>query len=325
MRNIKHFNYKFGEDTIFTDFCRAKDSWIIAGDVKINGKYKILLLKVDEDVKELWNKMYGGRYEYEAQTIIKGKEGYLIGGNAYGKATESGGEGWKAYILSVDEGGRKLGEVSYAIGNNDTIYSMISKESEFWAMGESRNKGRYIFIIKLDKEFKLLDVKKYGKYEDVLAGSITPRFICYSYKHLNKWYSRVIHINERLEEIWKKEIPNLLIYSATEFGDSLLVVGVKKDTGIALKIDKYGKEEMQFKDSTILSAEIQGDVIILSGEYREKPMIYILDKDLKMIDRFVDSFDGWYEKAFFIDSKKIMALGYSSVDREAVISILDVE
>ncbi len=322
MRKIKHFNYKLGEDTIFTDFCRAKNGWMLTGDVKIDGKYKILLLKINENGEKLWSKIYGDEYEYEAQTIIKARNGYLIGGNAYGKATESGGRGWKAYILSVDEDGEKLSEGSYTISGNDTIYSMISKENEFWSMGESRDEENYIFTMKLDKELKLLDIKKFEKYEDVLAGGIFSRFLCYSYRHLNKWYGRIIQVDGELEEIWKREIPNLLIYSAIEIDDSLLVVGTKDNIGIAMKIDENGKKEIRFKNSTILSAEVQGDLIILAGEYGEKPVIYMLNKNLKMIDKFVDHFTGWYEKAFFISPEKITALGYSSVKREAVISIL---
>ncbi len=324
MRKIKHINYKFGEDTIFTDFCRSKNGWMLTGDVKIDRKYKILLLKINENGEKLWSKTYGDEYEYEAQTIIKARNGYLIGGNAYGKATESGGKGWKAYILSVDKDGEKLRESSYTISGNDTIYSMISKENELWAMGESRDEENYIFIMKLDKELKLLDIKKSEKYEDVLAGGIFQRFLCYSYKYLNKWYGRVIRVDRELEEIWKKEIPNLLIYSATEIGDLLLVVGTKDNMGIAMKIDENGEKEITFKNSTILSAEIQGDLIILAGEYGEKPVIYMLNKNLKMIDKFVNHFTGWYEKAFFISPEKIMALGYSSVKKEAVISILTI-
>lgn len=55
--------------------------------------YKILLLRFDENGRKLWKKIYGNEDEYEAQTIIKSDEGYLIGRNAHGRATESGGEG----------------------------------------------------------------------------------------------------------------------------------------------------------------------------------------------------------------------------------------
>ena len=320
MRKIKHIDYKFGEDTIFTDFCRAENGWIIAGDVKIEGKYKIMLLKIDENGEEMWNKIHGEEEEHEAQSIIKDR-GYLIGGNAYGKATKGGGESWKAYILSVDEHGKKMGEISYAIGKNDAIYSMIRMGDELWVMGESD--GRGIFIMRLDKELKLREVKRYQGYEEVLAGSITPRFLCYSYKNSNRWYGRVARINEELKEEWEMEIPNLLIYSTKEFDGSLLVAGTEEDTGVAMKIDEKEEKEVVFKDGSILSVEIHEDKVILSGESEGKPVIYLLNKDLKMIDEFVDDFPGWYERAFFANSDRIITLGYSPGERKGIISMLE--
>lgn len=99
--------------------------------------------------------------------------------------------------------GEKLKEKSYAIGNNDAIYSILDKKDEFWCMGESEEGGKSIFLMKLNRELKLLDIKKYGKYENVLAGVLTPKFLVYSYKRSNRWFAKTIRIDADFNEIWE--------------------------------------------------------------------------------------------------------------------------
>ncbi len=323
MMKIKSQNYRFGEDTIFTDYCKAGNGWIIAGDAKIDGKYKILLLRLDENGRELWKKIYGNEDEYEAQTIIKSDGGYLIGGNAYGRATESGGEGWKAYMLLIDEMSEKLKEKRYVIGNNDVIYSMLYKKDMIWCMGESEKNGKSIFLMKLNNELELLNIREYGKYEDVLAGVLTPKFLVYSYRHSNRWFTMIIRIDANFNDVWEKQIPDVLVYSGMEMNGSLLIVGSRKDAGMLIKIDENDEIDVEFRDSTILSAEIYNGNIILGGNYREEPAIYILNNNLEIEDKFVDNFKGWYEKVFSASSKKVIALGYSSVGKEGTISIVE--
>jgi len=323
MRKIESRNYKIGEDTIFTDYCKSEDGFMLAGDVKIKGRYKILLVKIDKSGNELWTKIYGTGYEYEAQAIIKSDDKYIVGGNAYGRATESGGQGWEAYILSVNNNGEKLEAMSYKIGNNDVIYAMINIGDELWAMGESRSKEPSIFTMKLNKELQLLETKNYEKYDDVLAGNITSKFLVYSYKHLNKWFGRMIRIGAELNKIWERHIPELMIYSSIELDDSLLVIGTKDNKGIALKVGEYGEQEVQFEDSAILSAAIRDKHVVLAGEHEKKPVLYLLNYDLELLGKFVDCFEGWYEKAFFTDTGNIIALGYSSKGKTGVISVLE--
>ena len=323
MMKIKSYNYKIDEDTIFIDHCKSENGWIFAGDVKINGKYKILLLKMNKNGKELWKKIYGGGYEYEAQTIIRENDRCIIGGNAYGRATENGGHGWKGYILSVDENGEKLGDMIYNFGNNDIIYSIVNRGDELWAMGETRNEEHGIFTMRINKKFQLVETKKYKKYDDVVAGGITSKFLSYSYKHLNKWFARIIRVDEKLDEIWERDIPDLIIYSAKEMDGSVLIVGAIDNMGIALKIDEHGKKEVRFRDGVILSAEIWKDRVILAGEHDKKPVLYILNENLEIIDMFVDCFVGWYEKAFFTDANNIIALGYILSEKMGIISVIN--
>ncbi len=322
MRVIKSRNYKIGEDTIFTDYCKSENSFMIAGDVKVDGKYKILLVNIDKSGNELWTRVCGAGHEYEAQTILESDDKCIVGGNAHGRATESGGHGWKAYILSVNKSGEKLKEMTYKIGNNDVIYTMINRGDELWAMGESRSKEPSVFTMRINKELELLETKNYGRYDDVLAGAITSKFLTYSYKRLNKWFARIIRVDEELNKIWERHISELMIYSSIELGNSLLVVGTKGDNGIALKVGEHSEKEVQFEDSAVLGAATRDELVILAGEHRKRPVLYLLNYDLELLGKFVARFEGWYEKAFFTDSGEIIAMGYSQAKNMGVVSVI---
>lgn len=90
-----------------------------------------------------------------------------------------------------------------------------------------------------------------------------------------------------------------------------------------IKIDRNEEMEVKFRNSTILSAEIYNGNIILGGNYREEPAIYILNNNLEIEDIFVDNFKGWYEKVFSVSSKKVIALGYSLTERESTVSFVE--
>ena len=169
--------YREGSDNLWIDCYRDVDSCIIVGNTKIRDKYRILLTKIDEKGKILWNKTYGGEDEYEGLVILKVEEGYLIGGNAHGTATPIGGKNWQAYLLLVDKNGKKLKERSYKIGENDAVYNIVEENGCFYCLGEtSANNKKYVFVMQINRDFDMMNLWKYGGSEDILAGGLTPNF-----------------------------------------------------------------------------------------------------------------------------------------------------
>ena len=315
--------FSLGEDTIFCDGIYEGNTWVLVGNTKKDGKYEIVLIKIDSEGNVIWQKNYGGRDEYEARRILKTEEGYLIGGNAHGRATMQGGKGWEGYLLVLNKNGNKLKERSYKIGENDAIYDMLEEKENFYIFGETEKQGKKsVFLLALDKN---LDIEKkwfYGAHEDIFAGALTRRALSYSHSDGNKWNGRIIRKDENMENIWVREIDDFLIYSMQEHNQNFFLGGSKKNKACIVKIDARGevKKEIVLGDGAIIHIFANDERIIALGEINEHPSFHILDEELEIINEEIhESTTGWYEKGIMGNENKILALMYSSSSKEAVV------
>lgn len=314
--------FSFGEDTIFCDGIYEGKSWVLVGNTKKDGKYEIVLIKIDSEGNVIWQKNYGGMDEYEARRILKIEEGYLIGGNAHGRATMQGGEGWEGYLLILNKNGNKLKERSYKIGENDAIYDMLEEKENFYIFGETEKAGKKsVFLLAIDKN---LDIEKkwfYGGHEDIFAGALTQRALSYSCSDGNKWTGRIIRKDENMENTWVREIDDFLIYSIYEHNQNFFIGGSKKNKACIVKIDARGevKKEIILGDGSVIHILANDERIIALGEMNEHPSIHILDEKLELITYKIDTTTiGWYEKGIIGDST-ILTLKYSPKAKDSAI------
>ncbi len=316
--------FSLGEDTIFCDGIPEGKSWVLVGNTKNDGKYEIVLIKIDSDGNVIWQKNYGGEDEYEARRILKTEKGYLIGGNAHGKATAHGGEGWEGYVLMVDKNGNKLNERSYKIGGNDAIYDILEEKENFYIFGETEKQGKKsVFILSVNKNLEIEKRWFYGAHDDIFAGALTRGALSYSYSDGNKWNGRIIRKDENMGVIWAREIEDFLIYSMYEHNQSFFIGGSKKNKACIVKINARGevKKEIVLGEGAIIHIFAKDERIIALGEINEHPAIYLLNEKLEITkEKIYESTTGWYEKGIMGNENKILALMYSSHSKEAVIS-----
>ena len=327
---IKGVNvYSDGVDNIYVNYVKDRNYCLLIGNTKINGKYRILLTKIDAQGKILWSKTYGERDEYEAQTIVKFRNKFLIGGNAHGKATESGGENWHAYLLLVDSEGNKITEKSYRIGENDAVYNIWEDGNYLYCFGETKRRdGRYVFVMQINENFEIVNIWKYGPHEDVLAGGLTSNFLSYSCKKNGSWFGKVIRINKDHKILWKREFKDVLIYSMSEHDDRVLLAGSKNNCAWILSASTSRKieEEILFENGSLSNITTSKGKIIVSGEKNEYPTVCVLNEDLKIVDEFIyPEKRGWFENSCLMEESKILAMGYSSQTHKAFMTLIERE
>ncbi len=101
------------------DIIEVDDGYIIGGDTTttLTGWNDILLLKIDKQGNEIWNKTYGGKDVDSLSDIIKTGDGYTITG-----ITESFDVGFfDGWMLRIDENGNEIWNKSFGGRGRDTL------------------------------------------------------------------------------------------------------------------------------------------------------------------------------------------------------------
>jgi outer membrane protein assembly factor BamB len=264
------------DNIIATSVLKKIGGFVIAGTA-LKGNYRILFMEINEKGNVLRRRTYcNDSADAEGHGMIQIPGGYLICGCSGGRASSTGGKGWKAHILKVDRHGKKIWEQSYVLYGNDCAYSLALNGGIF-LLGEARERAKrgHLFLIKTDIRGKMRWKKIIGCGDDILPGGIVRNGKCCiiagSMKTAGGWRIIMSKVNSKGETLWEKMLTEGRIYCISKSGNGILMAGDRKERAFTVKTDMHGKEmwKREYFNGCWVTAENSGGSIIIGGEIRK--------------------------------------------------------
>ncbi len=237
---------------------RTKDSgYIVVGYTKPPDEKKayIYLIKLDKVGNVEWEKIIGGKYTLEANSIEETKDnGYIIVGNRYSPNT-----GFDVYVLKLDAFGNKVWKKTYGGKFSDSAYSVKQTPDDgYIVVGYTYLSKTYydFYVLKLDRNGNKIWEKTFGseKYEeayDVLETQDGSYIVVGNIEipggGVNSIYA--IKLDKTGKKVWEKTYKDCRAYSIQPAQDNgYIIVGDSRNPDLTtdiciLKIDLNGNKE----------------------------------------------------------------------------------
>lgn len=150
------------EDKIY-DILKADDGYLLVGETNNvdDDGFNAYVIKINNKGKKLWHKSYGGRYNDWAKAVVSTQNGYLLVGTTESNRDKRS----EIYVVEIDKNGKMLWSQTYGGKSNEQGFDVVVDNDGYVIAGvtESDAKGRSdAYVIKIDKQGKLLWEKKYG-------------------------------------------------------------------------------------------------------------------------------------------------------------------
>ena len=198
-----------GNDAAYSIIQTLDGGYILAGYISKGASNRdIWVIKLNSKGDKVWDKKFGGAFEYESRSIIQTSDGsYILAGHTTNKNSV-----YSSWVIKLNSKGDKVWDKTFGNGVIDHLAKSIVKTSDggFAVTGYiNTNAGNDVFVIKLnDKGDKVWD-KTFGDIGNdgvesiiqtsdggfALAGYITSFF--------NSW---VIKLNKSGDKIWDKKL-----------------------------------------------------------------------------------------------------------------------
>lgn len=190
---------------------KDKDEYLIVGGTRSfgEGNSDVLILKINEDGKILWNKTFGGKGFEEGWRITKDKyENYII----IGRTTSFGKGQYDLYLIKIDKNGNKIWEKTFGGKGSDYGYDICSTfDEKYVAVGISNSfsETQDVYVVKIDKDGNLIWEKNFGGKGFDYAYSLAYAGDGYIIVGNSNSFSDtpdlyILKINQRGEKLWEK-------------------------------------------------------------------------------------------------------------------------
>ncbi len=138
----------------------------------MSSKINPLIFQLNKEGTRGWRGYYGGKDDDFAHAIIPTGDGYLMAGK-----TESYGLGnMDAYLVKLDKAGKEEWYAAYGGGDDDIANDVIALDDGYLTVGTTDSFGltrNDVYIVKTDKNGKMLWQKSYGGNRDDEGFSVT--------------------------------------------------------------------------------------------------------------------------------------------------------
>ncbi len=259
------FEKTFGgdEDDVANSVLKTKDGYLIAGKTKsftTHRDYDAYVIKIDNYGKKLWSKIYGGKYDDQANALTAYKKDFLF----VGSTKSYGNDNLSYYFVKFNSKGEVYWQKSYYRGDRDYYYGndIITDGKNLLIAGTEKHL-KFLsakvnpLLLKIDNKGKMLWRSYiYGKDEDrakaiinledgyIMAG------VTETYGH-GDFDAYLVKLNKQGKKIWfntfggeDDEIAEDVIAAK----DGYLLVGTTDSFGLnykdvyVIKTDKKGKK-----------------------------------------------------------------------------------
>ncbi len=259
------FNKTFGgdEDDIAKAVIKTNNGYLIAGKTKSftsNRDYDAYLIKLDTNGEKIWSKIYGGKYDDEANAVTVYEKGFVF----VGSTKSYGNDNLSYYFTKVDKNGEPQWQKSYFRGDRDYYYGndIVADGKELVIAGSERHL-KFLsakinpLLFKIDGEGTMIwRSYVYGKDEDrakaiistndgyIMAGTTE------TYGHGN-FDAYLVKLNKSGEKIWFTTFggeDDEIAEDVIAIDDGYLLVGSTDSFGLnykdiyIIRTDKDGKK-----------------------------------------------------------------------------------
>jgi hypothetical protein len=169
------FNKTFGgeEDDVAKAVIKTDDGYLIAGKTKSftsNRDYNAYLIKLDKSGEKIWSKIYGGKYDDEANAVTAYEKGFVF----VGSTKSYGNDNISYYFAKIDANGEPQWQKNYFRGERDYYFGndIVADGKDLVIAGSERHLKFMSakinpLLFKIDSEGSMLwRSYVYGKDED---------------------------------------------------------------------------------------------------------------------------------------------------------------
>ncbi|MEF8832499.1 MAG: hypothetical protein V5A66_03150 [Candidatus Thermoplasmatota archaeon] len=241
---------------------------IIAGHSRSFGPGKLSnfhIIKTNKNGFTEWRKTYGGRYDDEAEKIIKTDDGgYLIAGSS---ESFRGRAQYDFWMVKIDSKGEKQWDSGFGGNYNEKCYSVLQTEDGGYLLGGSTitygDRGADYWVVKTDEEGNKSWSETYGGAgDDICRSVIKTEDGNYTLAGYTDSFgdpgqgAYLVKINEDGNEIWNRTAGGTFddyVYDAMQVDDggyvyvgSTTSYGAGEESFWMVKTDSQGFEEWNY-------------------------------------------------------------------------------
>ncbi len=227
-------------ETVITAILPARNGIYLIGSRKYNN-YNVIIIKLNDLLGIEWERTYGPETsDTEAHSGILADDALLICGCSGGKATPTGGLGWKACVMKLSLSGDLIWERAIRIRGNECAYNVLSG-SKLFLFGETDNG---FFLSCLDAKGNPEWTKDFGQYDGVMAGGIIEiddGFIFSgSVKNDNVWNARFFKTGRDGKIEWERDVACERIFQMRSDEGGIILAGERSGNIFLARTDMMG-------------------------------------------------------------------------------------
>ena len=301
-------------ETIITAILPLDGGFYLIGSRK-NNNYVIIIIKMNEALEIEWERTFGPETsDTEGHSASLVEDGLLVCGCSGGKATPTGGQGWKAHLMKLSRSGEPIWERAIRIRGNECAYNVLPG-SKMLIFGETKDsEGQGFFLSCLDSEGNVEWTKDHGKYDGVMAGGIIDTrdgfIFSGSVKTGKKWQSRLFGVGMTGETEWMIDVACERIFQMRSVEGGFIMVGERSGNIFLARADYTGNMlwEQEFGAGTGISVFPDGEKFLLGGENRDgNPIVCRIGPDGFLIRRIMLEGEGWIEAISKYNERIVLA------------------
>lgn len=213
--------------------------------------------KVNKALEREWRGYYGGEDEDYANAIINTGDGYLMVGTSESFSEKD----FDGYVVKIDKNGKKLWYNIFGGEDDDIAHDVIATKDGYLIVGSTDSFDLHykdVYIVKIDKEGKILWQKTYGGEQDeegyAITAGVDGGYVITGYTdsfgRKNRGQLYLFKIDEEGNKLWSRAYggeSDDTGYDVIAAEDGYLVVGDRqsdrsRDSNVwVLKVDAKGK------------------------------------------------------------------------------------
>lgn len=259
-----------------------EDDFILTGTELVD-PYQLVFITVDREGNIITKEDCGSdSKDYEGHYIVKKNDNYIIGGCSEGVAGLGGGEGWKAYVLEVDELGDEVKDKSIGINSNECCYAVKLIDDNIFLTGITKKEGKdsSVFLMKLDKEFDVRGMNTIGDFRggmpaDLSLNSKGISLIC-SLKDDDGYNVYRYDFDEDMEVMDKELITSGYALISEGGNDGVFLGGDEQGKQYLLELNKNNDIEFKktYEDGRITQILVDEDNLLIGGFVKNNDTVH---------------------------------------------------
>ncbi|MFO7618467.1 MAG: hypothetical protein R6W91_02245 [Thermoplasmata archaeon] len=258
-----------------------------------------------------WEKAYGSETsDTEAHSGMLADDALLTCGCSGGKATPTGGLGWKAHIMKLSLSGDLIWERAIRIRGNECAYNVLYG-SKLFLFGETDNG---FFLSCLDAQGNPEWTKDFGRYDGVMAGGIVATdngfILSGSVKTDDGWNARLFKIDPEGKIDWERDVTCERVFQMRSDEGGIIMVGECSGKIFLARTDMMGTMLWEREYGAGIGVSVfadRGEYLLGGDNGNGRPIVCRIGNDGTLLRRIEIEGNGWIEAVAKYNGRTILA------------------